>query len=148
MAATASDTDKQVTPSRFYLACRNGDFTTVQELLPTMSHEEKNRFEPNGSTALHVATFNGHHAIVKLLLDNGRTTWTLNKYGNTPYDEAQGDEMRRLFDRPNRNGSPNGRFVSAEDCFQMISCEEQADVEDDNIPKNNYVSGYKHIGTF
>jgi hypothetical protein len=130
--------------SEFYLACRNGDLGTVQKLLPNMSDEQKNHIEPNGSTALHAATYFEHHAIVKLLLENGCATWIRNHYKNTAYNEAQDEEMRQLFHRPERMNGP-GRFSSTDDCFSMVTG--NADTEDDdNIPKG-WVDGYKHIGT-
>ncbi|CAF1468100.1 unnamed protein product [Rotaria sordida] len=136
--------------SKFYLACRNGDFATVQKLLPNMSDDEKNRTEPNGSTALHAATYYGHHDIVKLLLENGCATWIRNNYKNTPYDEAQDEEMRELFRRPNRANGSN-RFASTDDCFSIVTRNFGKDNDeidgDDNISKG-WVKGYKHIGTF
>jgi len=135
--------------SEFYIACRNGDFNTVQQLLPTMSDEQKNSLEPNGSTALHAATYYGHHDVVKLLLENGCATWILNKFKNTPYDEAKDEEMRQLFRRPDRNGESN-RFASVEDCFSVVTRNADTDSnekeDDDNIPKG-WVDGYKHTGT-
>ena len=77
--------------SEFYISCRNSDLAAVQRLLPHMSHEERNSIEPNGSTALNAATYYGHHAVVRLLLASSCRTWILNKYNNTPYDEAQDD---------------------------------------------------------
>jgi ankyrin repeat protein len=132
--------------SKFYLACRNGDFATVQKLLPNMSDDEKNRIEPNGSTILHAATYYGHHDIVKLLLENGCATWIRNNYRNTPYDEAQDEEMRELFRRPNRTNGSN-RFASTDDCFSIVTRNFGKDNDDDNIPKG-WIDGYKHIGTF
>jgi hypothetical protein len=135
--------------SEFYIACRNGDFNNVQQLLPTMSDEQKNSLEPNGSTALHAATYYGHHDVVKLLLENGCDTWILNKYQNTPYDEAKDEEIRQLFRRPNRNDESN-RFASAEDCFSIVTRNPDKDSheteDDDNIPKG-WIDGYKHTGT-
>jgi hypothetical protein len=132
------------TVSEFYLACRNGDLDAVQAFLPNMSNEQKNRIESNGSTALHAATYFGHYAIVKLLLKNGCATWIRNKYGNTPYNEAQDEKMRQLFHRPDRNKESN-RFLSSDDCFTIVT--RNADTEDDdNIPKG-WIDGYKHIGT-
>jgi ankyrin repeat protein len=135
--------------SEFYLACRNGDLDTVQHLLPNMSDEQKNRIESNGSTALHAATYFGHHDIVKLLLENGCATWIRNNYKNTPYDEAQDEEMRRLFHRPVQNNESN-RFASSDDCFSIVTRNADANndemEDDDNIPKG-WINGYKHIGT-
>ncbi|CAF3996519.1 unnamed protein product, partial [Adineta steineri] len=135
--------------SPFYLACRNGDLATVQHILPNMTGDEKNRVEPNGSTALHAASYFGHHVIVKLLLENGCATWIRNKYNNAPCDEAHDDEIRQLFRRPDR-GNGSHRFASVEDCFSVVTrdvsggSDEMED--DDNIPKG-WVDGYKHIGT-
>ncbi|CAF3853367.1 unnamed protein product [Adineta steineri] len=135
--------------SPFYLACRNGDLATVQHILPNITGDEKNRVEPNGSTALHAASYFGHHVIVKLLLENGCATWIRNKYNNAPCDEAHDDEIRQLFRRPDR-GNGSHRFASVEDCFSVVTrdvsggSDEMED--DDNIPKG-WVDGYKHIGT-
>ena len=147
--ASFFDNKKMSTPSKFYLACRNGDLAFVQHLLPNISDEQKNCLESNGSTALHAATYFGHHNIVKILLENGCVTWIRNKYNNTPFDEAQDDEMRQLFARPDRNNGSN-RFASAEDCFSLVTRNADTDndetEDDDNIPKG-WVDGYKNIGT-
>ena len=79
--------------------------------------KRKNRIELNGNTALHAATYFGHYEIVKLLLANGCATWIRNKYENTPYDEAKDEEMRKLFDRSDRNNDSN-RFASSDDFFE------------------------------
>lgn len=138
------------TMSEFYIACRDGDLNTVQQVLPTISDDQKNSIESNGSTALHAATSYGHHDIVRLLLENGFATWILNKYNNTPYDEANDEEMRQLFHRPDSNDNST-RFASVDDCFNMVtynssnnSTEKVGDV--DNIPKG-LVNGYKYTGT-
>ena len=137
------------TVSEFYLACRNGDITAVQELLPKMTDDQKNCIEPNGSTALHAAAYFGHRAIVKLLLEHGCVTWILNKYNNTPYDEAQSDEVRELFRRTDRNDQ-SSRFASVDDCFGVVAPDTVATSEggetEDTIPKG-WVDGYKHVGT-
>lgn len=135
--------------SEFYLACRNGDLNTVQQLLPSLSDEQKNSLESNGSTALHAASYYGYHDIVKLLLENGCATWILNKYENTPYDEGKDEEMRQLFRRPDRDGDSN-RFTSVEDCFSIVTRDNSTDSyttgSDGKIPKG-WIDGYKHTGT-
>jgi hypothetical protein len=115
-----------------------------------MTSDEKNRVEPNGSTALHAASYFGHHTIVKLLVGNGCATWIRNKYNNAPCDEAQDDEMRQLFRRPNRDDGSH-RFASVEDCFSVVTRDvsgrnDEMEDDDDNIPKG-WVDGYKHVGT-
>ena len=57
--------------STFYAACANNDVNTVRRKLLSMTLEEVNRIEQNGSTALHVAASNGNLDIVKLLLEKG-----------------------------------------------------------------------------
>ena len=99
-----------MTTSEFYLACRNGDVTKVEQLLSHMTIEEIDRTEPNGSTALHAASFNGHTEIVRLLLKKGASRRQKNKYNATPADEAKTLEIAQLF---NRNAlSKNPRFVA------------------------------------
>jgi ankyrin repeat protein len=52
--------------SDFYLACRYNNIKECKKLLETMTLDEMDRIEPNGSTALHVACYNDHAEIVKL----------------------------------------------------------------------------------
>ncbi|CAF1289792.1 unnamed protein product [Adineta steineri] len=86
--------------SKFYRACRTGDIKTVEELLSTLSLDEINQFEPNGSTALHCASCYGHAEIVKQLLDKGASRSLKNKYGKTAADEAATMQIKVLFNRP------------------------------------------------
>ena len=62
---------KEQLPSPLYTACRNGNIAKVKNLLASMSNEQINRYEPNGSTPLHVASYYGHAEIVQMLLDAG-----------------------------------------------------------------------------
>ena len=91
-------TPAQVSP--FYCACRNGDIATVQKTLPNLTYEQVNRIEPNGSTALHAASFYNQPSIVKLLLESGCSRTIVNSNGTTAYQEAANDEIRALFNRP------------------------------------------------
>lgn len=86
--------------SPLYWACRNGDTTTVKKMLPSLTYEQVNQMEQNGSTALHAASFYNQPEIVKLLLENGCSRTTLNFNGVTAYQEAANDEIRVLFNRP------------------------------------------------
>lgn len=89
------------TLSAFYQACRNGDIDQVQQSLPTMSLDEINRIESNGSTALHAACYYGRLDIVRLLLDAGACRSIRNRrYSLTPFDEAN-ESIRQLFYRVN-----------------------------------------------
>ncbi|UJR17639.1 hypothetical protein I4U23_004535 [Adineta vaga] len=90
--------------SDFYFFCRNGEIDRVHQVLDAENAppiEQLNELQPNGSTALHVATFYGHRDIVKLLLDRNCPRTELNHFGNTAYEEAQSSEMRQLFERAN-----------------------------------------------
>jgi len=82
------------------MACRNGDLGTVEQLLPTLTLDEINQIESNGSTSLHAACHFNHPQIVKLLLDCGALRTTLNSHGCTAFDEAATDQIKQLFPRP------------------------------------------------
>jgi len=94
----ASNT-RSSTVSDFYYACRNGKIDEVREQLPHMSLEEINQVQANDSTALHAACFYGHKEIVELLLEKGASRSILNKHKCLPYDEAEDDEIKKLFRR-------------------------------------------------
>ena len=97
--------------SEFYLACRNGDITKVNQLLSHLTLQEIDHFEPNGSTALHAATYFGHGEIVRLLLKRGASRRQKNKYNATPADEAKTLEIAQLFNR--QALCPSSRFVAS-----------------------------------
>jgi len=93
--------------SAFYQACRNGDTDQVQKLLPSMSLDEINKIEFNGSTALHAACYYSHYDIVKLLLDAGASRSIRNrKYNFTPFEEAN-TQIKKLFYRVNSTTNMN-----------------------------------------
>ncbi|CAF1190729.1 unnamed protein product [Rotaria sordida] len=86
--------------SQFYFACRNDDFDLVMRLLNQHPLEDIDRMEPNGSTALHAACYYKNIDIVKILLERGFTRRVVNRFDNTPMDEANTEELRQLFLRP------------------------------------------------
>ncbi|UJR29190.1 hypothetical protein I4U23_010404 [Adineta vaga] len=83
--------------SEFYEACHYGDFQRVQTLLLTMSLEQINSIEPNGSTALHVASYHGHADIVRILLATGACRTIKNIHKLTAYEEALNEDIQKLF---------------------------------------------------
>ncbi|CAM4939572.1 unnamed protein product [Rotaria socialis] len=93
--------------SHFYHCCRLGSTSSVSTTLEDTASgigetiDELNALQPNGSTALHAATYYGHLEIVELLLRYGCSRTALNRYGKRAYEEASTPEMRKLFDRPN-----------------------------------------------
>ncbi len=109
--------------SPFYYACRDNNISLVEDYLKTMSLEEINKIEPNGSTALHVAAYRGHEKIVGLLLEKGACHTTTNKYNNTPLDEAKTDQIKQLI----RNRRHAARFVG--DSIEWIVATDNADYQ-------------------
>ncbi|CAF2060145.1 unnamed protein product [Rotaria magnacalcarata] len=108
--------------STHYLACRKGDLSTVEQILPSLSLDEINQLEPNGSTSLHAACFFNHPQIVKLLLEHGASRTVLNKYGYTPLQEAITDEIKELFYR--KAADAQGRFttdLTTSDAMEWVS---------------------------
>ena len=96
------------TISLLYRVCRSGDSRQVQQLLLSLSLDEINHIEPNGSTALHAASYYGHRDIVKMLLDAGACRSIRNRrYGLTPYEEAYDEIIRSLFHRVNTTNYVN-----------------------------------------
>lgn len=85
------------TVSEFYNACRNGLIDKVREQLPSMSLKEIDEVQANGSTALHAACYYGHKEIVKLLLERGASRSIPNDHKCLPYDEAETEEIKKLF---------------------------------------------------
>ncbi|CAF3514617.1 unnamed protein product [Rotaria sp. Silwood2] len=116
-----------------YWACRAGDIDTVRQIIASTTYIDINRLEPNGSTALHAASFFGHADIVRLLLHQfGVIHHRRNRYGLTAYEEAATDEIHQLFYR----SSNSQRFYSnattdVEHLFTSIVTEQAGD-EDDN----------------
>ncbi len=93
--------------SEFYFLCRNGETEKVRQVIDAEdapSIHQLNELQPNGSTALHAATYYEHQDIVKLLLDRNCPRTELNRFGRTAYEEARSLEMKQLFDRPDSTG--------------------------------------------
>ncbi|CAF3707115.1 unnamed protein product [Rotaria sp. Silwood1] len=108
--------------SRFYFACKNGDTDIVKQMLPTIPYDQLNQLEPNGSTALHAATYCGHLDIVRLLLhEYGCQRHLRNLYGFTAYEIAQTEEMRQVFHRPSNKNRFNDDSMGFEQTFRRHS---------------------------
>lgn len=139
--------------SDFYFACRNGEIDKVKEMLPTISYDQLNQLEENGSTPLHAATYFGHIDIVRLLIQDYRCPRHFrNLYGMTAYEEAHTDEMRELYRRPANENRFNDHSNDAKQAFEIVSSvsrednEEQIDTndtEEDARPDHRYLIGYK-----
>ena len=97
----------QLPLSKLYHACRSNDIELVKSHLKTMTPDEIDKLQPNGSTALHVASYYGHCEIVQLLLENGASRSIRNKYNFIPYEESKTDAIKELFSR----GNADDRFA-------------------------------------
>ncbi|CAF1234737.1 unnamed protein product, partial [Didymodactylos carnosus] len=93
--------------SDFYWACHEGEVDKVKNYMKNLTTEQLNKIEPNGSTALHAASFYGNEQIVRLLLEKGVSRSIRNRYSLTAYEEASTDEVKKLFQRQ----SATDRFV-------------------------------------
>lgn len=124
---------KSILPtSDFYNACRDNDINSVKSLLQTMTPDRIDKLEPNNSTALHTASYNGHYEIVKLLLEKGASTSIKNRYNLTPYEEGKTDEIRKLFLRKD----DNEKFVGdLDNTLKWIKVGEDIDQEAKSIRK-------------
>ncbi|CAF0979467.1 unnamed protein product [Didymodactylos carnosus] len=96
--------------SEFYVACKNGDIEFIRNTLPTMTKEDLDKLEPNGDTALHVATRAGYAEIVDILLKAECCTTTINYAGRRPYQEASSEQIRIKFDRSTVTGETSDKF--------------------------------------
>lgn len=95
----------------------------VKKYLKRLSLKEINKMEPNGSTALHVAAYRGHEDIVQLLLKKGASCTIVNKYENTPLDEAKTNKIKQMI----RRRMNKARFVS--DQIEWILQTDKADYQ-------------------
>ncbi|CAF1329836.1 unnamed protein product, partial [Adineta steineri] len=141
LSATAKPTIEEETErkipskkcSNFYIACRTNNIEEVKKLLKTITLEQIDQLEPNGSTALHAACYHGHSEIVKLLLDEGADRSIHNKHQFLPFDEAKNDEIKQLFFRiPNNN-----RLVSSTGAIEWELIDD--DVSDKAAEERQYI---------
>lgn len=80
----------------FLFAARNGDLKRVNELLDCLSNNMvqfnincKGKNKSNfGWTALHLASYFGHRAVVETLLNHGADVDAINESGDTPLHKA------------------------------------------------------------
>ena len=94
--------------SEFYLACRTNNIAEVKKRLETISLTDIDRIEPNGSTALHAASYYGHENVVRMLLEAGADRGVKNRFKCLPFDEAANDCIKDIFFRI----PTNNRYVN------------------------------------
>jgi hypothetical protein len=92
----------------FYAACCNNDLKKVQE---TITPFEMNKVGPDGNTALHIASINGHTEIVRFLLRYHLSRTIKNNNGFTAEEVASNEEIKNLFNATVRE--PNSEHFVA-----------------------------------
>ncbi|CAF1667248.1 unnamed protein product, partial [Didymodactylos carnosus] len=122
-----------------YWACRGGDLDAVKEILSSTPFSDVNHLEPNGSTALHAASFFGHVDVVKYLLhERGIIRHRKNRHGLTAYQEASTQEIREVFHRP----FTSNRFVDENsDAPQPFTFADRNNQEEEEEPPEGCAEG-------
>ncbi|CAF3960414.1 unnamed protein product, partial [Rotaria sp. Silwood1] len=124
---------KQGEASELYWACRAGDLETVKKIVHSTPFIDINRLEPNGSTALHAASFFGQVDVIRSLLHEKNIRRHMrNRYGMTAYEEAPNHQIRLLFHRP----ADNQRFCTTNETRQslIMPLDETSEDIDDTHP--------------
>jgi len=91
------DTYDENRTSPLHIACRQGSFAVVEELLAQRS--SVNITDCAGWTALHIASYCGRADIVQLLLQRAADPTLINRRGETSWDLATDPESQRVFKR-------------------------------------------------
>lgn len=111
--------------SDLYVACFEGRIDSVRKILEKSTFANISRREPNGSTALHTAVKCGHKDIVHLLLyEYGVARHLADQNGQTAFELAETEEIRRLFCRPT---SDENRFCRNENLAIAFSSDQKED---------------------
>ena len=76
-----------------YLTARSGYYDTTEALLKM--GVQVNETQVDDSTALHVAVYYGQRGIVGLLLEYGAHPAMINRWGNTPTNEASSEKIKQ-----------------------------------------------------
>ncbi|CAF3924387.1 unnamed protein product, partial [Adineta steineri] len=86
------------TAKDLYKACKENEISKMKEYLQNIDIRILNERISNGSTSLHIASYNGHNEIVRLLLKAGASRTIRNwPYELTPYEEARTQSTKDLF---------------------------------------------------
>ncbi|CAF1375192.1 unnamed protein product [Adineta steineri] len=95
-----------------YKSCKENAINKVTEYLQNINVEILNGRIGNRSTALHIASYNGHNEIVQLLLKAGASRTIRNwPYNLTAYEEARTQSTKDLF-RMNLDDDGQDHFPS------------------------------------
>ncbi|CAF1453142.1 unnamed protein product [Adineta steineri] len=100
------------TAEDLYKSCKENDINKVKEYLQNINIKILNERVGNKSTALHIASYNGHNEIVQLLLKAGASRTIRNHpYDLTAYEEARTQSTKDLF-RMNLDDNEQDHFFS------------------------------------
>ncbi|CAF0838826.1 unnamed protein product [Adineta steineri] len=100
------------TAKDLYKACKDNEISKMKEYLQNIDIKILNERISNGSTPLHIAAYNGHNEIVRLLLKAGASRTIRNRpYKLTPYEEARTQSTKDLF-RIKLDQDKSDRFIS------------------------------------
>ncbi|CAF1209214.1 unnamed protein product [Adineta steineri] len=100
------------TAEDLYKSCKENDINKVKEYLRNINFKILNGRVVNESTALHIASYNGHNEIVQLLLKAGASRSIRNwPYELTAYEEARTQSTKDLF-RINLDDDQQDHFSS------------------------------------
>ncbi|CAF1375019.1 unnamed protein product [Adineta steineri] len=100
------------TAEDLYKSCKENDINKVKEYLQNINIKIINECIWNRSTALHIASYNGHNEIVQLLLKAGASRTIRNHpYDLTAYEEARTQSIKNLF-LMNLDNNEQDRFSS------------------------------------
>ena len=80
-----------------HYACKIGHLPIVQYLISHGAIFWINAKDAKERTSLHYASYKGYTNIVKYLVSNGANKNSIDKYGKTPYDCAQNDEIKNIL---------------------------------------------------
>ncbi|CAF1121537.1 unnamed protein product [Adineta steineri] len=136
-AKSIHGTDKQ--PSDLYSLCEKGETEKVRKILEGSTRktiDDLVKLEPNGSTALHIATKKGHVDIVRLLLEHRCSRTILNCYGKIAYKYAATPEMQKLFIR----SETSDYFHNPETDKSVAHCFPE---DNKNKPSLEYLASFK-----
>ena len=113
------DTYDENRTSPLHIACRQGSFAVVEELI--VQRSSVNITDCAGWTALHIASYCGRADIVHLLLQKGADPTLINRRGETSWDLATDPETQRVFHRYYREVDPDTSFVDRKQPSRDVS---------------------------
>jgi hypothetical protein len=86
------------TVRKLHFACERNDIQQVSDTLKLLTIRDLHRVEKyENNTALNIASYRGHHQVVRMLLEHGDFMMKRNRNGGTPFSQAKDDRTKRTF---------------------------------------------------